>query len=1483
MLILDLIPGWSGCRGASWLRRAVAALVAIGMVPKTVANPQGMTVSRGSATAVSSGSQLNITVSQNAFLNWQSFNIAPGETTTFLQPSSTSIVWNRINDVNPSQIWGNLNANGVVVLMNQSGFFFGPGSVVNAAGFVATTATTLPQFDLGGSWQFNGPPPAASIVNYGEIKVNSGGSAFLIAEKVENHGTLMAPDGTLGLYAGKEVLMSERPDGRGLSVQVRLPEGSVDNQGKLVADAGSILVHAQTVNQNGLLQANSVRQQNGVIELVASDSVDLGANSVIAATGDANSVSPGGQVTVKSDGTFADTAGSRISVAGGANGGDGGQVELSALSMAAIHSTVDGRALAGYAGGSLLIDPNNINIGAGGSGSVPASGTVLAGDSPTTLNLDVGSAFMGLANITLQAKQNITVQSGTAWDLAQSTGVSGGTHLLSLEAGGNITLQAGAMIQGGLGWSMTLEAGRDFSSADGLLPNVGNILFQPGSSVIAHDGAVSLRAGNNITLQSAGAWTLDHSPGATAPIGLFSAEAGNKITIQGATIEAGKGWSVSLAAGRDFSAPDAITPGVGSILFQTTGGLEANDGSVTLAAGQDVTVANGFVRTIGGGSIDVTAVAGDVNTGKSQNGFIFQATSAVSLNNYMTVDPNLGGISTAAGGNVSITAGGNIASYLPSNSDTRLRATDAGAGAFGSQPGNVTLNAGGDITGHYVLRNGVGVINAGVQVQDGQTTVVNPSADAGTSQANLALSLVKGGWTVNAPQDIFLQEVRNPNGIYNNLGFTGFLAAKHYFDYDPSDYVTLNAGDDVNLTGISGSTLPRRSGTFDQAIPAIYPPSLSINAGDGNTGAGNVLLADNIILFASPVGQLDINTVNPAHPSNPGLDTGSLKATQAGALVSIIMSDSASSQYKPDANPNADFGAADHAPNPIHLADTVPVRLDIAGNIGPSSVDDPTGGLLLVFPKHAETTVGGSMINSRFDIQNLHPSDVTTLQVAGDILNHNIFSSVTDPSTPDFSPFLHAVDPSLASLPGKFSYSGNQLTFRGNMSTTELNALEHLQVYVVDPVTGRPILDANNNPEITTVSILDPTIAQAIYDASQSVPANPDTGYTIGGPGSLAVTARNIDLGATTGIRSVGPADNSALARLGASGASISVGLAGNLDMFSTAIASFAGGKVDVTAGGYINVGTSVQTGDEVPRGIFTVGKSDVTVTAGGDINVNGSRIAAYDGGNVTVTSLQGSVNAGHGGQGSVEVEQVYVDPKTGQVLTYTPTIPGSGILATSFPVPLDPSIPASKNPPGNIVVNAPHGDIVASAGGIVQIALNGVSSKASITLDAGHNIDASGSGVIGNNISLQAGGAIKGLIVAQHDININAQQNVAVTAIGSGNVSVSSAGGSISGTIVGVGNVSVSGASVDAAMLSQGNVSANNANVGSSAAFTSANAAGATSQSTAANAEQQAKQTFAASGSSTDEDDLKKKRAPGPSPVITRRTGRVTVILPKS
>ena len=287
----------------------LVALCATARNENLFANPTGMTVVSGSATAQQNGSQLNVTTSQSAFLNWSSFNIQQGETTTFIQPSANSVVLNEIGGANPSQIFGNLNANGTVILANANGFYFGPNSMIKVGGsFIATTAPLTPDFGAGSAWTFTGMPPLASIVNYGQIQVGSGKSLFLIAEQIDNHGELNAPGGNIGLYAGEDVLVSDRPDGRGLSATVKVPSGSVNNFGQITADAGTIALQAQVVNQNGIIQADSIQNQNGVIELVASDSLNLGANSQILARGDNSTAGSSGGTSLCNPGIISATA-----------------------------------------------------------------------------------------------------------------------------------------------------------------------------------------------------------------------------------------------------------------------------------------------------------------------------------------------------------------------------------------------------------------------------------------------------------------------------------------------------------------------------------------------------------------------------------------------------------------------------------------------------------------------------------------------------------------------------------------------------------------------------------------------------------------------------------------------------------------------------------------------------------------------------------------------------------------------------------------------------------------------------------------------------------------------------------------------------------------------------------------------------------------------------------------------------------------------
>jgi len=90
------------------IRSHYTSLICILLVTGVVvadANPVGPTVNQGLATFTSQGPQLTIRTSDRAFINWQSFNIGLGETTTFLQPSSSSLVWNRINDRTLRKFW----------------------------------------------------------------------------------------------------------------------------------------------------------------------------------------------------------------------------------------------------------------------------------------------------------------------------------------------------------------------------------------------------------------------------------------------------------------------------------------------------------------------------------------------------------------------------------------------------------------------------------------------------------------------------------------------------------------------------------------------------------------------------------------------------------------------------------------------------------------------------------------------------------------------------------------------------------------------------------------------------------------------------------------------------------------------------------------------------------------------------------------------------------------------------------------------------------------------------------------------------------------------------------------------------------------------------------------------------------------------------------------------------------------------------------
>jgi hypothetical protein len=635
----------------------------------------------------------------------------------------------------------------------------------------------------------------------------------------------------------------------------------------------------------------------------------------------------------------------------------------------------------------------------------------------------------------------------------------------------------------------------------------------------------------------------------------------------------------------------------------------------------------------------------------------------------------------------------------------------------------VNVVAGGNITGNYLVANGIGSLYAGVKMDANGNPlkdlsgkfVLGTTGSAGTSMSspNLALNLIKGGWNVNAAQNIVLQEVRNPNGVFN--GNTG--NAKHAFNYGADAFVNLTAGNQIQLGG-SQTLLPRSA---DQAsLPIIYAPILNLSAGAGGVHFFGDSTYSQMILAPSPLGSLMINTTQGGSVVS---DLASLNGTPQ--IYSIILSDSGKNQYLR----SGDFGLNDHAATPVHLGSEMPVTLNISGDLSL---------MMLAAPEAAQITIGGNMLNSRFQGMNLAASDTTSIHVTGDIRNRSAITTVdlsqyVGTAAPDLSVLGQATssDPTAIQLVNSFYYDDKTHLFTyqnitGKSLSSVLSLLQNLTIQVYKNGVPQWVDAEQTIPLTTTVAVINAATAQALstqYALENVATGLPATGgppsgtfgLFIGGGGKFDITANNIDLGTSAGIQSKGAglyrvatAPNPfPLANLFDKGADISVKTTGNLDMFSSSISSQNGGLININAGGEINVGSSQFTpNSESARGIYSTSGSDVLVYANKDINLNGSRIAAYDGGNVTVESFTGDINCGTGGNGGVLLTAYYVDPLTHTLYANSPTAFGSGIIAETFG-PRPGTYPAPEAQLGNILVETPNGTVNANKAGILQLAFN--------------------------------------------------------------------------------------------------------------------------------------------------------------------------------
>ena len=174
----------------------------------------GMSVNNTTLTVIQQSDKLAI--------NWDSFDIAQGNSVIYNQPGQQSIALNRVLGRDTSQIYGNLKANGQIFLLNPNGILFGKGAQVNVGGLIASTKSMSNHDFTRGNYTLTSQIQEGKLVNQANLRTTAGGYIALIGQQVDNQpsGIINAPQGKAALACGSRVILNlDRGNLLGVQVQ----------------------------------------------------------------------------------------------------------------------------------------------------------------------------------------------------------------------------------------------------------------------------------------------------------------------------------------------------------------------------------------------------------------------------------------------------------------------------------------------------------------------------------------------------------------------------------------------------------------------------------------------------------------------------------------------------------------------------------------------------------------------------------------------------------------------------------------------------------------------------------------------------------------------------------------------------------------------------------------------------------------------------------------------------------------------------------------------------------------------------------------------------------------------------------------------------------------------------------------------------------------------------------------------------------------
>jgi filamentous hemagglutinin family protein len=923
-------PEVAGCHGRGGSKAAAQILVvALGLsatasswgvtpLPTTLptALPTGGQVVAGQATLNPVAAAASLVVNQSSprtIIQWNSFNIGAQASVTFVQPDSSSVALNRVMGAEPSQIFGQLKANGQVFLINPNGVLFAPGAQVNVHGLLATTMDTPDADFMAGTPHFAGK--AGSVRNEGTIHADAGGFISLLGGLVTNTGE-MAVINTQGILPAQGLVM--RDGGIELVGDVVHQAGTLDASG---LNGGLVNLSGRSVLQDGFIQANGSQGAGGQVHISASStllqtqaaqisadgtttggqiSLSSGQTAYLSGTNQANGGQSGGQIDIQTTGLLS-VAGAHLSAMG-----EAGRIVLMSQAdtrFAATATTgpkgfieisgkgtlyMGGRADPGL-GGQTLLDPTNIVIG-------PASTTLsyidLANPNPAAADQhgSGGTVEVGGGNIVVASPNDNFGGVGSTGAVYLYNGTTGalistlfGTVAGDLVGSGGVTkLSNGNYTVNSPSWNGGLGAvswGNDTTGLNGAVSGTNSLVGSAAGDQVGLGGVTALNNGNYVVSSplwnaSIGAVTWAPGGGLTGPI-----TGANSLLGRVAGDSVGSGGITALPNGNYVISSPLWNTSVGAVTWANgaTGlmGTTVRAGNSLIGAAAGDSVGSGGVTALTNGNYVVNSPTWNASTGATtwMSGTTPSTGTVSPTNSLIGAAP---GDSVGSSGVTALTNGNYVV-----NSPTWGGGLGAVTWMSGLATNPATVSPANSLIGAAAGDQiGLGGVTA---LSNGNYAVSSPTWAGNLGAVTWMNGLIASSGTVSAANSL----VGTTPG--DQVGFGGVTALTNGNYVVNSPLWSANTGAITWMDGLGNST-PSAVSALNSLIGAV--PGDSIGSGMDGLGRGGITaLTNGNYVVNSPLWGGTLGAVTWMSGTIPSLGTvsaaNSLIGNVAGDLLGI--------------------------------------------------------------------------------------------------------------------------------------------------------------------------------------------------------------------------------------------------------------------------------------------------------------------------------------------------------------------------------------------------------------------------------------------------------------------------------------------------------------------------------------------------------------------------------------------------------------------